>query len=193
MSCWCLCSFFFFHFHSFLKLLPLPLPIYFASNKPLFISALAFFIGMGGDMYPFDKNLSSHSQDEISLFLRQIILRSSSSPSSHSMPGSCNSNATHHNINVQPSLIPSPFQDAKISPLDSTASGACSFFKGHRASSSAANVSTSSVGVSENENDDYDCESEVYITLLCYYFFSTLQSFEFFLALLLLSRKCFLS
>lgn len=115
-------------------------------------------------MYHFDNNLSS--QDEISLFLRQILLRSSSSSpssSSHSMPGSCNSNAAHHNTNAHASLTPSPFQDGKISALDSTASffsasGASSSFQGHAAS--AVNVSSSSVGVSENENDDYDCESE---------------------------------
>ncbi|TKY70587.1 Transcription factor SPATULA [Spatholobus suberectus] len=108
-----------------------------------------------GDMYRFDKNLSS--QDEISLFLRQILLRSSSSSSSHSMPGSCNPNAAH------PSFTASPLQDGKISALDSNASfvsgsGACTSIKGQGAS--AANVSSSSVGVSENENDDYDCESE---------------------------------
>ncbi|KAL2348381.1 hypothetical protein Fmac_002381 [Flemingia macrophylla] len=94
-----------------------------------------------GDMYHFDKNLSS--QDDISLFLRQILLRSSPS-SSHSMPGS---NAP---LNAHPS-----FSDGKISPLHSTAS-----FGIHPHHLSAANVSSSSVGVSENENDDYDCESE---------------------------------
>ncbi|XP_027362235.1 transcription factor SPATULA [Abrus precatorius] len=102
-----------------------------------------------GDMYHFDKNLSSSSsQDEISLFLRQILLRSSSS--SHPIPGSCNHNASQQNtINAHPYLISSPLHDGKISPLDSAAAGG-----------SAANVSSSSVGVSENENDDYDCESE---------------------------------
>ncbi|KAK7406530.1 hypothetical protein VNO78_08157 [Psophocarpus tetragonolobus] len=110
-----------------------------------------------GDMYHFDNNLSS--QDEISLFLRQILLRSSSS--SHSMPGS--SNSTHQNVNAHPSFAALQLQDGKISTLDSTASfvsasATCSYIKPHPAS--AANVSSSSVGVSENENDDYDCESE---------------------------------
>ncbi|XP_029127609.1 transcription factor SPATULA isoform X2 [Cajanus cajan] len=105
-----------------------------------------------GDMYHFDKNLSS--QDEISLFLRQILLRSSpsSSSSSHFMPGS---NAPHHNLNAHPSFSPSPLQDGKIPALDSTASFAIKPLH-----VSAANVSSSPVGVSENENDDYDCESE---------------------------------
>ncbi|KAK8471748.1 hypothetical protein PHAVU_002G017600 [Phaseolus vulgaris] len=116
-----------------------------------------------GDMYHFDKNLSS--QDEISLFLRQILLRSSPSSSSspHSMPGSCNSNVAHQNVNSHTSFSPSQLQHGKISTLASTASflsasAACGSFKGQTAS--AANVSSSSVLVSENENDDYDCESE---------------------------------
>jgi len=122
-----------------------------------------------GDMYHFDKNLSS--QDEISLFLRQILLRSSPSSSSspHSMPGSCNSNVAHQNVNSHTSFSPSQLQHGKISTLASTASflsasAACGSFKGQTAS--AANVSSSSVLVSENENDDYDCESEVHITLI---------------------------
>ncbi|KAH1163806.1 hypothetical protein AAZX31_01G174600 [Glycine max] len=118
-----------------------------------------------GDMYHFDKNLSS--QDEISLFLRQILLRSSppsSSSSSRPMPTvSCTSNVAHQNVNAHPSFTASQLQDGKILALDSTASfasgsAACSPFKGQGAS--AANVSSSSAGVSENENDDYDCESE---------------------------------
>ncbi|RDY09690.1 Transcription factor SPATULA, partial [Mucuna pruriens] len=106
-----------------------------------------------GDMYHFDKNLSS--QDEISLFLRQILLRSSPSSASHSIPGSCNSNAVHQNVNTHPSFTASPLQDGKISTLDSTAS-----FVIKPQPAFAANVSSSSFGVSENENDDYDCESE---------------------------------
>ncbi|XP_061341497.1 transcription factor SPATULA [Gastrolobium bilobum] len=107
-----------------------------------------------GDMYQFEENFSSSSssQDEISLFLRQILLRSSSSSS---MPGSCNSNA----VNAQPSFPSSSLQDGKISALDSSAGvNTCSSIKGQ--GGSAANVSSSSVAVSENETDDYDCESE---------------------------------
>ena len=51
--------------------------------------------------------------------------------------------------------------------VDSTASfvsgsAACSSFKGHGAS--AANVSSSSAGVSENENDDYDCGGAFHVS-----------------------------
>ncbi|KAG4965966.1 hypothetical protein JHK85_040941 [Glycine max] len=52
---------------------------------------------------------------------------------------SCTSNVAHQNVNAHPST-------------------AYSSFKGQ--SASAANVSAMSVGVSENKNDDYDCESE---------------------------------
>jgi hypothetical protein len=80
-------------------------------------------------------NISNNSsQDEISLFLHQILLRSSS------MPGSINSN---------------PLQDGNISPFHST------FTPNH-----PLNVSSSSIagggGLSGNDTDEYDCESEVY-------------------------------
>ncbi|KAG4970019.1 hypothetical protein JHK85_036440 [Glycine max] len=76
---------------------------------------------------------------------------------------SCTSNVAYQNVNAHPSLTASRLQDGKILVLDSIAffaSGfaACSSFKDEGAS--AANVSFWSVGVSENKNDDYDCESE---------------------------------
>lgn len=91
-----------------------------------------------------NNNNMSSSQDEISLFLHQILLRSSSSSS---MPGSINQ-----------------LQDGKISALDSTSR-----------SNHAINVTSSSVGaggggLSGNDTDEYDCESEVLLLL-----FSTLQ------------------
>jgi len=91
-------------------------------------------------------NNMSSSQDEISLFLHQILLRSSSSSS---MPaGSVNSN---------------PLQDGKISALDST---------------SRPNHASSSVGggLSGNDTDEYDCESEV----LYYYYYFLLFKFQTF-------------
>ncbi|BAU00222.1 hypothetical protein VIGAN_10179700 [Vigna angularis var. angularis] len=168
---------FLFLFHKFLKVVGCITIYYFLSQhtetkstKPPQLNPSlhsSFFsahtpVGMG-DMYHFDKNLSS--QDEISLFLRQILLRSSPSSSSspHSVPGSCNSNISHQNVNSHASFTPSHLQHGKISNLGSTASfvspsGTCGSFKAQTAS--AANVSSSSVLVSENENDDYDCESE---------------------------------
>ena len=99
---------------------------------------------------------------------------------------SCTSNVAYQNVNAHPSLTASRLQDGKILVLDSIAffaSGfaACSSFKDEGAS--AANVSFWSVGVSENKNDDYDCESEVYITPLLlpqfYSFLSLRFSYQF--------------
>jgi hypothetical protein len=91
------------------------------------------------NMARFDKNMSS-SQDEISLFLHQILLRSSSSSS---MQGSINQ-----------------LQDGKISAFDSTSRP-----------NHALNVSSSSVGaggLSGNDTDEYDCESEVLFITIFY-------------------------
>lgn len=150
---------------------------------------------------------SPSPQDEISLFLRQILLRSSSSPSSpwlqnaHSsmsstfMAGLCTSNARLDNAHF--SDRSSPFQDG-ISALDSStgASASSDFFLSSsgtysspnmKGSSAVMNVSSSSFGVSENEIDEYDCESEVMglvlkLKALVYMFF--FLSFFFFLLLL---------
>ncbi|CAI8588887.1 unnamed protein product [Vicia faba] len=88
-------------------------------------------------MSHFDKNLSSSSsQDDISLFLHQILLRSSSSSSSssHPMPGS---------------ILSNPLQHANISPLHPT-----------------ARPNPSGGGLSGNDTDEYDCESEEGIEVL---------------------------
>ena len=126
-------------------------------------------------MYNYDKNLSSSSssQDEISLFLRQILLRSSSSAASSSQAHNANAaqeNAPHPSSSYSSFPSSSPLRDGKISALGSSpgflsASGAYGSMKGQ--SGSAANVS-----VSENDTDDYDCESEVY------HFCSSLKSLE---------------
>ncbi|CAJ2646167.1 unnamed protein product [Trifolium pratense] len=83
-----------------------------------------------------DNISNSSSQDEISLFLRQILLRSSSSSS---MPGS------------------NPLQDGNISLFDST------FRPNHPlnvSSSSVAGGGGGGGGLSGNDTDEYDCESE---------------------------------
>jgi hypothetical protein len=83
---------------------------------------------------------NNSSQDEISIFLQQIILRSSSSSS---MPGSINSN---------------PLQDGNISPFHST------FTPNHPLNvvSSSSIAGGGGGGLSGNDTDEYDCESEVY-------------------------------
>ncbi|MED6210642.1 hypothetical protein PIB30_066088 [Stylosanthes scabra] len=113
---------------------------------------------MGDDMYNYDKNLSSSSssQDEISLFLRQILLRSS-------LPHQDAPPQQQHPSSSSSSCFPSTshLQDAKISPLGSSTAAflSASALKGH-GGNSAPIVSSSSVGVSVNDTDDYDCESE---------------------------------
>ncbi|CAL5187872.1 unnamed protein product [Lathyrus oleraceus] len=91
-------------------------------------------------MSHFDKNLSSSSsQDDISLFLHQILLRSSSSSSSssHLMPGS---------------ILSNPLQHANISPLHPI---------------TRPNPSSSvGGGLSGNDTDEYDCESEEGVEVL---------------------------
>lgn len=79
---------------------------------------------------------SSSATDEISLFLQQILVRSS----------------PPENLSR---LCRKQLVGDGISAVDSTGGYLL-------ASTTAANVSSSSVGgASENENDEYDCESEV--------------------------------
>lgn len=135
-----------------------------------------------GEMYECDKNACSSSAsvaqpvaapDEISLFLQQILVRSSTSSSDYStsvtaragmrsqfslstppsIMGFCTSNGLPDNLNGQ---CGPQFLGEGISAVDT--SGA--YFLGS-ASGNAPNVSSSSLGASENENDEYDCESEV--------------------------------
>ncbi|KAI4327434.1 hypothetical protein L6164_019896 [Bauhinia variegata] len=142
-----------------------------------------------GDMYDYDKNTcssstsaappSSSSQDDISLFLNQILIRSSSPAhvgknaqslmSSTTIAGLCNKNATLGNAQSSyRSSLPGDgifAVDSIARPGVNTSSGVLLSSSGIYSSanikgSSAANVSSSSVGVSENETDEYDCESE---------------------------------
>jgi hypothetical protein len=85
-------------------------------------------------------NISNNSsQDEISLFLHQILLRSSS------MPGSINSN---------------PLQDGNISPFHST------FTPNHPLNVVSSSSVAGGGGLSGNDTDEYDCESEVVYNIL---------------------------
>ncbi|XP_021897491.1 transcription factor SPATULA-like [Carica papaya] len=111
------------------------------------------------------------SSDEISLFLRQILVRSSSSLSS-----SCPSAAA---VRASPQVQPCSSTPPSISQSNVAKRGICDVDLYDRASpgpvagygssaacfsrnvgGNAANVSGSSVAVSENETEEYDCESE---------------------------------
>ncbi|XP_062101957.1 transcription factor SPATULA isoform X2 [Humulus lupulus] len=114
-----------------------------------------------GDMY--DKSIcSSSASDEISLFLQQILVRSSSSSSAMRTQFSLTSPG-----NLSRMCPSSKMVGDGISAVDS--SGA--YFMGNNNNNNnntsggvavvaPNNVSSSSVGASENENDEYDCESE---------------------------------
>ncbi|KAE9606785.1 hypothetical protein Lal_00026273 [Lupinus albus] len=88
----------------------------------------------------YDKNLST-SHDEISIFLRQILLRSSSSSSSH----------VNNSNSILPESFSSNHDDNKIFTVGA----------GGTTNSMATHVSIKGQqGLSENDTDDYDCESE---------------------------------
>ena len=93
--------------------------------------------------------MSSSTQDEISFVLRQFLLRSS---------------VTTHESN----------DDARNSMSKTALPDGISAYKG----SSAANVSSLSVAASENETDDFDCESEVLLLVsnnIVHYHYSLLD------------------
>ncbi|KAH7566603.1 hypothetical protein JRO89_XS08G0197300 [Xanthoceras sorbifolium] len=129
---------------------------------------------MGDHVYDYDSNSSflhcnipPSSSDEISLLLNQILYRSSSSP-----PPAKAATATAASVLVHMgqsfSSLP-PDRDGyhgtlskshRISAVDSLNASAGAFLSGN-VRVTGANVSSSSVGVSENEtNEEPDCESE---------------------------------
>ncbi|XP_010531246.1 PREDICTED: transcription factor SPATULA-like [Tarenaya hassleriana] len=118
----------------------------------------------------YDARNPSSSSDEISQFLRQILVRSSPPSSSYSP-----ANLEDHPHAPDPRPFASPPSDVlvkrAICAVDFSdgvcsgsapcfgASGNC--FSGNApGNSSTTRVSSSSVGASGNETDDYDCESE---------------------------------
>lgn len=124
--------------------------------------------------YSSTSSLSSSSppQDEISLFLRQILLRSSSTSAQNTSLTGLSPSLENAHTSHRSSL----FQDA-ISAVDSSV--------GVRASNnvflsslggSSVNIPSSSFGVSENEFDEYDCESEVMFQVLKFQAFVSIMS-----------------
>lgn len=121
-----------------------------------------------GDMLEYDKNVCSSTAslsqtnsppDEISLFLQQIMVRSSSSSSTSSVLAhtglsskvvlSGTTNALSDNIRLQ------AVGDG-ISAVDCSGTYSMANIR-----TDTPYVSFSPIGASETENDDYDCESEV--------------------------------
>ncbi|XP_022575352.1 transcription factor SPATULA-like isoform X3 [Brassica napus] len=127
-------------------------------------------------------NNSNHhppsSSDEISLFLRHIINRSSSPLPSHYSPATASTaeigvNADPHAdnprcfVSPQTSKRAADYSEVLIgSGVGSSSAAACYGFSGGggnnvaQGNSSGTRVSSSSFGASGNETDEYDCESE---------------------------------
>ncbi|KAL9464294.1 hypothetical protein AB3S75_001986 [Citrus x aurantiifolia] len=103
------------------------------------------------------------SSDEISMFLHQILYRSSSSSSSTTITATTSSpNVTHvvpHPVEISAHRLS---KSSGISAVDlvNTSVGVGGSLSGN-VMVNGANVSSSSVGLSENENtDEHDCQSE---------------------------------
>ena len=120
------------------------------------------------NIIPSSSSSSSLSHpDEFSLFLHQILLPTSSAavppPSSlltHQMPENAPNISEHENASL---LYPSSLLQDVISGFDSAAKNHA-FLSSYIKGGSAANVSSSSVGVSGDETDEYDCDSEVLLS-----------------------------
>ncbi|XP_054790286.1 transcription factor SPATULA-like isoform X2 [Prosopis cineraria] len=123
-----------------------------------------------GDMYGYGKSnvipsssSSTSPPDEFSLFLHQILLpppSSSDAPPLSSLLTHVPENAPNASEHQNASLsYPSSLLQDVISGVDS-ASKNRAFLSSYVKGGSAANVSSSSVGVSENETDEYDYDSE---------------------------------
>ncbi|CAN8328255.1 unnamed protein product [Cochlearia groenlandica] len=120
------------------------------------------------------------SSDEISQFLRHIIDRSSPLPSYYSPAMTTNSSAASIGVHGDPHAenqrcfvshppllskrgIHSAVDFSEVLIGSSAAAGCYGFSGGNnnaQGNSSGTRVSSSSVGASENETDEYDCESE---------------------------------
>lgn len=103
------------------------------------------------------------SSDDISMFLHQILYRSSSSSSTTVTATTSSPNVTHvvpHPVEISAHRLS---KSSGISAVDlvNTSVGVGGSLSGN-VMVSGANVSSSSVGLSENENtDEHDCQSEV--------------------------------
>lgn len=99
--------------------------------------------------------------DDISVFLRHILLPSSSSSSSNFM-----GNEMQYSSPL-PHLMPKNQHGDLSSMVNSSAGGILLSSSGaYVVPASATNVSSSSVGTMDNDPDEYECESEVFLHFL---------------------------
>ncbi|KAJ4714858.1 Transcription factor SPATULA [Melia azedarach] len=102
-----------------------------------------------------DNQPPSSSSDDISLFLQQILYRSSSTTATTS------SSSMAHMVPQAQENAHRLSKSTGISAVDLANTSAGGVYLSDNVRVSGANVSSSSVGVSENENtDEHDCESE---------------------------------
>lgn len=115
-----------------------------------------------------DNQPPSSSSDDISLFLQQILYRSSSTTATTS------SSSMAHMVPQAQENAHRLSKSTGISAVDLANTSAGGVYLSDNVRVSGANVSSSSVGVSENENtDEHDCESEVLfygcLHILCFF------------------------
>lgn len=94
--------------------------------------------------------------DDISVFLRHILLPSSSSSSSNLM--ALKGNEMQYSSPL-PHLMPNNNQQGDLSSMMNSSAGGI-FSSSYGAYNGAINVSSSSVGTMDNDPDEYECESE---------------------------------
>lgn len=100
--------------------------------------------------------------DDISVFLRHILLPSSSSSSSNLM--ALKGNEMQYSSPL-PHLMPNNNQQGDLSSMMNSSAGGI-FSSSYGAYNGATNVSSSSVGTMDNDPDEYECESEVFLHFL---------------------------
>ncbi|KAK4712177.1 hypothetical protein R3W88_006690 [Solanum pinnatisectum] len=115
------------------------------------------------NVYHHNANIASFSltdpdpePDDISVFLRHILLPSSSLPSSNLM--ALKGNEMQYSSPL-PHLMPNNNQQGDLSSMMNSSAGGI-FSSSYGAYNGATNVSSSSVGTMDNDPDEYECESE---------------------------------
>ncbi|XP_055804795.1 transcription factor SPATULA isoform X2 [Solanum dulcamara] len=112
------------------------------------------------NVYPYSASFSltdpDPEPDDISVFLRQILLPSSSSSSSNFM--ALKGNEMQYSSSL-PHLV-SKTQHGDLSTIMNSSAGGNLSYEAYNVPASTTNVSSSSVGTMDNDPDEYECESE---------------------------------
>lgn len=118
------------------------------------------------NVYPYSASFSltdpDPEPDDISVFLRHILLPSSSSSSSNFM--ALKGNEMQYSSSL-PHLV-SKNQHGDLSTIMNSSAGGNLSYGAYNVPASTTNVSSSSVGTMDNDPDEYECESEVFLHFL---------------------------